>query len=140
MVSFLTGRWQKERDELRKERQDAPAGAGPSKPAGFGKPKAPPPRPPKLLDILVYPDPRLRAENKPVTVFDAELQQLAKDMFHTMYRRAVCCPPGDPQPCVVGWHKRFLPSHKSASLTRFVAGAGRTASALQRRRSGPTSG
>lgn len=38
-----------------------------------------------LLPILEYPDPRLRTRAKPVTVFDASLQQLVDDMFETMY-------------------------------------------------------
>ncbi len=38
-----------------------------------------------LLPILEYPDPRLRTRAKPVTVFDAALQQLIDDMFATMY-------------------------------------------------------
>jgi peptide deformylase len=38
-----------------------------------------------ILEILHYPDPRLRNEAKPVTEVDAEIQQLVKDMFETMY-------------------------------------------------------
>ncbi|HJP98213.1 MAG TPA: peptide deformylase [Rhodanobacteraceae bacterium] len=37
------------------------------------------------LDILEFPDPRLRLEAKPVEVFDARLKQLAEDMLETMY-------------------------------------------------------
>ena len=37
------------------------------------------------LDILLYPDPRLRQIAKPVEVFDQVLQQLVSDMFETMY-------------------------------------------------------
>jgi peptide deformylase len=37
------------------------------------------------LQILEYPDPRLRTRAKPVKVFDAELAQLAADMLETMY-------------------------------------------------------
>jgi peptide deformylase len=37
------------------------------------------------LDILVYPDPRLRQMAKPVTTFDAALEQLVADMAETMY-------------------------------------------------------
>jgi peptide deformylase len=37
------------------------------------------------LTILEFPDPRLRTRAKPVTVFDAALQQLAADMLETMY-------------------------------------------------------
>lgn len=38
-----------------------------------------------LLNILRYPDPRLHKIAKPVTVFDANLTQLAADMAETMY-------------------------------------------------------
>lgn len=38
-----------------------------------------------LLDILEYPDPRLRTIAKPVTQFDDKLQSLIDDMFETMY-------------------------------------------------------
>ncbi len=38
-----------------------------------------------ILPILEVPDPRLRTISKPVTVFDAELKQLAADMLETMY-------------------------------------------------------
>lgn len=37
------------------------------------------------LNILEYPDPRLRTKAQPVSVFDAELKQLVADMFETMY-------------------------------------------------------
>jgi peptide deformylase len=37
------------------------------------------------LTILEFPDPRLRTQAKPVTVFDAELAELARDMLETMY-------------------------------------------------------
>jgi peptide deformylase len=37
------------------------------------------------LQILEYPDPRLRTKAKPVEVFDAALAKLAEDMFETMY-------------------------------------------------------
>jgi peptide deformylase len=37
------------------------------------------------LDILEFPDPRLRLEAKPVDVFDAALERLANDMLETMY-------------------------------------------------------
>jgi len=37
------------------------------------------------LDILVYPDPRLRQVARPVTEFDAGLAQLVADMAETMY-------------------------------------------------------
>ena len=38
-----------------------------------------------LLNILEFPDPRLRTVAKPVTIFDDELRQLVSDMFETMY-------------------------------------------------------
>ncbi len=38
-----------------------------------------------ILDILEYPDPRLRKIAKPVTRFDDELRTQVADMFETMY-------------------------------------------------------
>ena len=38
-----------------------------------------------LLQILEYPDPRLRTRAEPVQSFDATLRQLVADMFETMY-------------------------------------------------------
>ena len=38
-----------------------------------------------LLDILVYPDPRLRQVAEPVVKFDAELKTLVENMRETMY-------------------------------------------------------
>ena len=38
-----------------------------------------------LLNILHFPDPRLRTVAKPVTEFDENLKQLVSDMFETMY-------------------------------------------------------
>jgi len=38
-----------------------------------------------LLEILEFPDPRLRTRAEPVTRFDAELVRLVDDMFETMY-------------------------------------------------------
>jgi peptide deformylase len=38
-----------------------------------------------LLQILEYPDPRLRTKARPVTEFDAALHRLIDDMFETMY-------------------------------------------------------
>jgi len=37
------------------------------------------------LTILNYPDPRLRAPNAKIGVFDERLQQLAAEMFDLMY-------------------------------------------------------
>jgi peptide deformylase len=38
-----------------------------------------------LLNILHFPDPRLRTVAKPVVDFDEKLRQLVSDMFETMY-------------------------------------------------------
>ncbi len=38
-----------------------------------------------LLDILLYPDPRLRTKLKPVTEITAEIRKLLEDMAETMY-------------------------------------------------------
>ena len=38
-----------------------------------------------LLNILHFPDPRLRTVAKPITEFDDNLQKLVNDMFETMY-------------------------------------------------------
>ena len=38
-----------------------------------------------ILEILKYPDPRLREISKPVEVFDSLLEKLAEDMLETMY-------------------------------------------------------
>ena len=38
-----------------------------------------------LLNILHFPDPRLRTVAKPVIEFDENLRQLVRDMFETMY-------------------------------------------------------
>ena len=38
-----------------------------------------------ILDILVYPDERLRRVAKPVKSVDSRIQTLVKDMFETMY-------------------------------------------------------
>ena len=38
-----------------------------------------------ILQILEFPDPRLRKIAAPVTVFDAKLEVLVNDMFETMY-------------------------------------------------------
>lgn len=39
-----------------------------------------------ILDILRFPDPRLRNKAKPVEQVDAALQRLVDDMFETMYQ------------------------------------------------------
>lgn len=38
------------------------------------------------MEIVLFPDPRLRAKNAAVEQFDEELAQLARDMFEAMYR------------------------------------------------------
>jgi len=38
------------------------------------------------MDILLYPDPRLRAKNAPVTSFDEELATTTRAMFDLMYQ------------------------------------------------------
>lgn len=38
-----------------------------------------------LLNILHFPDPRLRTKAEPITAFDESLQQTIDDMFETMY-------------------------------------------------------
>lgn len=38
-----------------------------------------------ILDILHFPDPRLRTKAKPVEAVDADLRRLIDDMFETMY-------------------------------------------------------
>ena len=38
-----------------------------------------------LLDILVYPDPRLRKQARPIETVDQSVRQLVKDMAQTMY-------------------------------------------------------
>ena len=40
----------------------------------------------KKLDILIFPDPRLRKVAEKVTKFDKCLEKLAKDMLETMYK------------------------------------------------------
>ena len=37
------------------------------------------------LEVLKYPDPRLREVSKPVQTFDSKLQKLSEDMLETMY-------------------------------------------------------
>ncbi len=39
-----------------------------------------------LLNILEFPDPRLRTKAQPVTAFDRALKTLAEDMLETMYQ------------------------------------------------------
>ena len=37
------------------------------------------------LDILTFPDPRLRKKAQPIERFDKNLKDMAKKMLHTMY-------------------------------------------------------
>jgi peptide deformylase len=41
-----------------------------------------------VLEVLKYPDPRLREISKPVEKFTPEIKQLAKDLLETMYAEA----------------------------------------------------
>mmetsp|Transcript_4329 Transcript_4329/g.15541 ORF Transcript_4329/g.15541 Transcript_4329/m.15541 type:complete len:278 (+) Transcript_4329:111-944(+) len=53
---------------------------------GFGAPKTKHPLEfTGKLKVLLYPDPRLRAENVRITTFDDKLVKLAKEMFKVMY-------------------------------------------------------
>ncbi len=38
------------------------------------------------MDIILYPDPRLRARNLPITSFDAALRETTEEMFELMYK------------------------------------------------------
>lgn len=38
-----------------------------------------------MMEIVLYPDPRLRAKNAPIEEFDDELKQLAREMLDLMY-------------------------------------------------------
>lgn len=42
-----------------------------------------------LLNVLRFPDERLRIQAKPITEFDAELQTQIDNMFETMYQERV---------------------------------------------------
>lgn len=50
------------------------------------------------LQIVKYPDPRLRATNARIAVFDEELLKLAKAMIEVMYQ---CVPLTGPPPCLL---------------------------------------
>jgi len=69
-------RMMREFDDLNREKSRA-AGTGPSVPSSI-KWKGP-------LEIVKYPDPKLRAENKAIVEFGTPLQELADEMFETMY-------------------------------------------------------
>jgi peptide deformylase len=56
------------------------------------------------LQILEYPDPRLRTKAEPVKVFDAALAQQVKDMFETMY----AAPGVGLAATQVDYHKRLI--------------------------------
>jgi hypothetical protein len=84
-------RWQDELRELSDERgraspqpQPQPQSAAQERRAAAGQQRRAP------LAIVKYPSPVLRAANEDVTIFDAELAQLARDMFNIMYRRGRC--------------------------------------------------
>lgn len=38
-----------------------------------------------ILEVLTYPDPRLREVSKPIKTFDSKLKKLSEDMLETMY-------------------------------------------------------
>lgn len=38
------------------------------------------------MEIVLYPDPRLRAQNARIGVFDESLRRLAEEMFDVMYK------------------------------------------------------
>lgn len=57
-----------------------------------------------LLQILEYPDPRLRTKAAPVTVFDAELKQRIDAMFATMY----AAPGIGLAATQIDWHHRLI--------------------------------
>lgn len=76
------GDWRSEAAEVAAERAATPSKAAT---AGRGfKPFGAPRRAP--LSIVPYPSPVLRAANKDVTVFDAALNLLTRDMFAIMYK------------------------------------------------------
>ncbi|MEN9705983.1 MAG: hypothetical protein RLZZ393_1862 [Pseudomonadota bacterium] len=57
-----------------------------------------------LLQILEYPDPRLRTKAQPVVVFDAALKRRVDDMFETMY----AAPGIGLAATQVDWHVRLV--------------------------------
>lgn len=57
-----------------------------------------------ILEILEFPDPRLRTIAEPVTVFDAALRRVIDDMFETMY----AAPGIGLAATQVNYHKRLL--------------------------------
>jgi len=64
----------RELDDLKREKEVKKA-SGPTKPLTWEGP----------LEIIKYPDPRLRAKNAPITDFGENLQKLAEEMFQVMY-------------------------------------------------------
>jgi peptide deformylase len=66
------------------------------------------------LQILEYPDPRLRTRAKPVEVFDAALGTLVQDMFETMY----AAPGVGLAATQVDVHKRLIVMDVSEDKTR----------------------
>jgi hypothetical protein len=87
VVRAARGGWQSELEELAAERAGGAAPPPKAAPKGFGSALAAPRRAP--LAVVRYPDPRLRAPNADITVFDAALKQLSMDMFTLMYKCAL---------------------------------------------------
>ena len=93
--SRAAGRLQKEMEEMEAERGGRAALPAQRRAKGFAPAVGAAALLPRLLPVLVYPDPRLRAPNAPVVVspaVDKSIAQLARDMFHTMYMCAVDTP------------------------------------------------
>lgn len=70
---------------------------------------------PKLLDILVDPDPRLREISEPVIEFDESLRDFINSMLRTMQENngiGLAAPQ-------VGVHKRVLVTHVPDSVSRY---------------------
>ncbi len=66
------------------------------------------------LQILEYPDPRLRTRAKPVEVFDAALAKQVQDMFETMY----AAPGIGLAATQVDYHKRLIVMDVSEDKTQ----------------------
>lgn len=58
---------------------------GPARPSPDFTQRVQQSKPMAILNILEFPDPRLRTIAKPVAVVDDEVRQLVDDMFETMY-------------------------------------------------------
>jgi peptide deformylase len=57
-----------------------------------------------MLEILEYPDPRLRTKAQPIAIFDTALQRRVEDMFATMY----AAPGIGLAATQVDWHYRLV--------------------------------